>query len=297
MCRLPSSGWPGSPASPARPAPHWCSSDKAALFVDGRYTLQAAEQADKSVFAIEHLVERTPEDWIADHLPAGGALGYDPWRTSLDGAERLAKACARAKGKLVAVADNPLDAVWSRPPGAAAGARGAARPEIRRRKRRGRSSRASARSSRSRSCDAAVLSDLASVAWTFNIRGGDVAHTPVALSWAIVPRTGTPLLFVDSRKLSNQVRDALAKARGAARARPGRPAHQARARENHPARSGHRPAPAGRRDRKGRRHREQRRRPGHPHEGGQERRRDRRRPRRARARRRGAHALSRLARP
>jgi hypothetical protein len=87
--------------------------DKAALFVDGRYTLQAAEQADKSVFAIEHLVERTPEDWLADHLPAGGALGYDPWRTSLDGAERLEKACARAKGKLVAVADNPLDTVWT----------------------------------------------------------------------------------------------------------------------------------------------------------------------------------------
>ncbi len=111
--------------------------DKAALFVDGRYTLQAAEQADKAVFAIEHLIDRTPEDWIADNLPAGGALGYDPWRTSLDGAERLAKACARAKGKLVAVADNPLDTSLDRPPGAAARARGAARPEIRRRKRRG----------------------------------------------------------------------------------------------------------------------------------------------------------------
>src|SRR3989304_614532 len=49
--------------------------DKAALFVDGRYTLQAAEQADKAVFAIEHLVERTPEDWIADHLPTGGGRG------------------------------------------------------------------------------------------------------------------------------------------------------------------------------------------------------------------------------
>src|SRR3990167_5573910 len=58
--------------------------DKAALFVDGRYTLPAAGQADKSVFAIEHLVERTHEDWIADNLPAGATLGYDPWRTSID---------------------------------------------------------------------------------------------------------------------------------------------------------------------------------------------------------------------
>ena len=57
----------------------------------------------------------------------------------------------------------------------------------------------------------AVLSDPASVAWTFNIRGNDVAHTPLPLSWAILPREGEPQLFIDARKLSNEVRDALAK--------------------------------------------------------------------------------------
>jgi len=59
--------------------------------------------------------------------------------------------------------------------------------------------------------DAAVLSDPASVAWTFNIRGNDVSHTPLPLSWAIVPREGRPSLFIDARKLSNAVRDALSK--------------------------------------------------------------------------------------
>ncbi len=58
--------------------------------------------------------------------------------------------------------------------------------------------------------DAALLSDPTAVAWTFNIRGSDVAHTPFVLSWALVPRTGKPKLFVDARKLTNAVRRALA---------------------------------------------------------------------------------------
>jgi Xaa-Pro aminopeptidase len=58
---------------------------------------------------------------------------------------------------------------------------------------------------------AAILSDPSSVAWTFNIRGTDVAHTPLPISWAIVPREGKPSLIVDARKLSNQVRDVLSK--------------------------------------------------------------------------------------
>src|SRR5690606_37858065 len=87
--------------------------DKAALFVDGRYTLQAKEQTDGAVFAIEHLVERPPHEWLAENLPTGASLGYDPWRTTLDGAERLQKAAERAGAKLVAIGDNPVDAVWS----------------------------------------------------------------------------------------------------------------------------------------------------------------------------------------
>src|SRR5690606_6862420 len=86
--------------------------DKAALFVDGRYTLQAKDQVDGQSFAIEHLVERPPHEWIAEHLPKGAKFGFDAWRTTLDGAERLQKAVERAGGTLVAVSDNPLDAIW-----------------------------------------------------------------------------------------------------------------------------------------------------------------------------------------
>lgn len=183
--------------------------DKAALFVDGRYTLQAKEQVDGNVFAIEHLVERPPHEWLADHLPTGSHFGYDPWRTTLDGVERLAKACARAGAALIAVEDNPIDAIWDdrpAPPLAPVTLHDVkyAGESAEQKLVRIRDELAKAK------LDAVVLSDPASVAWTFNIRGGDVSHTPLPLSWALIPRDGQPLLFIDGRKLSNEVRDTLA---------------------------------------------------------------------------------------
>ena len=184
--------------------------DKAALFVDGRYTLQAKEQTDPKVFGIEHLVERPPHDWVADELPKGAALGYDPWRTTLEGVERLSKACARAGAKLVAVDDNPIDAIWTDRPAAPL-----APVKLHDLKYAGDPSEQKLARIREElakaKLDATLLSDPASIAWTFNIRGGDVAHVPVSLAWALVPRDGVPSLFIDGRKLSNVVRDALAR--------------------------------------------------------------------------------------
>jgi Xaa-Pro aminopeptidase len=185
-------------------------SDKAALFVDGRYTLQAKEQTDPKVFGIEHLVERTPHAWIADNLPKGAALGYDPWRTTLEGMERLSKACERAGARLVALGDNPIDAIWTDRPAAPL-----APVKLHDLKYAGDPSEqklARIREALEKAkLDATLLSDPASIAWTFNIRGGDVAHVPVSLAWALVPRDGVPSLFIDGRKLSNVVRDALAR--------------------------------------------------------------------------------------
>jgi Xaa-Pro aminopeptidase len=184
--------------------------DKAALFVDGRYSLQAKEQTDGKVFTIEHLVERPPSEWIADNLAQGAALGYDPWRTTSENAERLQKAVERAGGKLVSVDANPVDAIWAdrpAPPSAPVKlhALNYAGEPAEQKLARIRAELAKAK------LDAAVLSDPASIAWTFNIRGGDVPQVPIALSWAIAPREGQPSLFIDSRKLSNEVRDALSR--------------------------------------------------------------------------------------
>src|SRR5258708_25448897 len=74
--------------------------DRAALFVDGRYTLQAREQVDTSIFTIEHLIDLPPDRWLESNLPAGTKLGYDPWLHTLAGVEKLAKAADAAGPEL-----------------------------------------------------------------------------------------------------------------------------------------------------------------------------------------------------
>jgi Xaa-Pro aminopeptidase len=181
---------------------------EAALFVDGRYTLQAAKQVDTSAWSVESLIDPPPESWLSGHLAAGDRLGFDPWLHTSVAAERLAAACAKSGAELVAVESNPIDTIWTeRPPPplgpvaihgrqfageAEADKLSRIRDEIRK-----------------LGVDALVLSDSHAVAWTFNIRGADVSHTPLPLSYALVPKDGRPTVFIDHRKLSNSARDHL----------------------------------------------------------------------------------------
>jgi Xaa-Pro aminopeptidase len=181
--------------------------DRAALFVDGRYTLQAPEEVDTTIFSVERISETTPEAWIEAHLSTA-RLGYDPWLHTVEAAEKLEKAATAAGGALEAVEPNLIDLIWADRPApplgpvvlhevryageAATEKLARLRPEIAKAK-----------------ADVLVLSDPHAVAWTFNIRGADVAHTPLPLSFATVPREGRPALYVDARKLTNEVRDAL----------------------------------------------------------------------------------------
>jgi Xaa-Pro aminopeptidase len=181
---------------------------EAALFADGRYTLQAAKQVDGKAWAVEPLVEPPPESWISQHLKAGDRLGFDPWLHTSAVAERLAAACSKTGAELVAVESNPIDTIWTeRPPPPVApvsvhGPRYAGEPEA--------DKLARIRQELQKlGADALVLSDSHAVAWTFNIRGADVAHTPLPLSYALVPKDGRPTLFIDHRKLSNSSRDHL----------------------------------------------------------------------------------------
>jgi Xaa-Pro aminopeptidase len=182
--------------------------ERAAIFVDGRYQVQVREEIDATVFTVEHLVETPPPAWIEANLPAGAKLGYSPWLHTVDGAERLDKACAAAGARLVPVEDNPLDATWSERPPPPSGA-------VVLHDRRYAGEDAAEKFARVRdamekpAADALVVSDPQAVSWLFNIRGSDVAHTPVALGFAIVPREGRPALYLDGRKLGNDVRHRL----------------------------------------------------------------------------------------
>jgi Xaa-Pro aminopeptidase len=179
--------------------------DRAAIFVDGRYQVQVTEEVDSASFTVEHLVERPPTAWIEASLPAGKKLGYSPWLHTVDGAEQLAKACAAAGGSLVAVADNPIDAIWSARPAPPLGA--VVTHEL-----RYAGEEAAHKIERVRAemkkfaADALIVSDPHAVCWLFNIRGSDVPHTPIVLASAILPRDDRPRLYVDSRKLDNAVR-------------------------------------------------------------------------------------------
>src|SRR5262252_8548522 len=90
---------------------------QAAVFVDGRYTLQASQQVDGKAWAVESLVEPPPETWLAAHLGSGDRLGFDPWLHTTAAAERLAAACAKAGAELVPVESNPVDVIWTERPG------------------------------------------------------------------------------------------------------------------------------------------------------------------------------------
>jgi Xaa-Pro aminopeptidase len=181
--------------------------DRAAIFVDGRYLVQVREEVDTAAFAVEHLVEHPPAAWIEENLPAGAKLGYSPWLHTVDSAERLSKSCAAAGGSLVALADNPLDALWTERPAPPLGA--IALHDLRYAGEDTAAKLARVREAAGKRADVLVVSDPQAVSWLFNIRGRDVPHTPVVLAYAIVQMSGRPMLYVDPRKLGSAVREAL----------------------------------------------------------------------------------------
>ncbi len=187
--------------------------DLAALFVDGRYILQAKAEVDPAAFVTHHITQRPPTDWLAANLKAGQRLGFDPWLHTLEDVARLRAACDKAGAQLTALEANPVDRAWTRQPplpiapvvpfAAAFAGRSAAdkRGEL-----AGRLAAAGV--------DALVLTLPDSLAWLLNIRGGDVAYAPLPLAFAILQADRRLDLFMDPRKaaptlaahLGNEVR-------------------------------------------------------------------------------------------
>jgi Xaa-Pro aminopeptidase len=175
--------------------------DRAAIFVDGRYTLQVRDQVDLELFTPFHIAEKTAFDWIAESLPAKSALGYDPWLLTEAAVDRYRRSAERAGAALVAVEDNPVDAVWKDQPAAPLGVVVAHDMAYAGRSAEDKRARIGDVLSKE-GIEAAVLTMPDSIAWLLNIRGGDVPHTPLPLSFAIVRRDRTVDLFIDPRKLS-----------------------------------------------------------------------------------------------
>ncbi len=174
------------------------------LFVDGRYTLQARHQTDQATFSVEDLVSTPPAKWLRTRKGAPLRLAIDPWLHTVKEVAALRTALEKDGGELVALDQNAVDAIWLDRPG---------RPlepvTIHPIKRAGKLAKEKLKELAGMvaqaDADAAVLTDPASIAWSFNIRGSDVPHTPLALGFAIIAVDGAHQLFMDKRKMSREV--------------------------------------------------------------------------------------------
>lgn len=179
-------------------------STSAAIFVDGRYTLQLREQVPAEYWSYQTLPRTSVAEWLAEHAVSGSRIGYDPWLHSQRWVISARAILAQFGVELVAVDQNPIDAAWVDRP-LHSEAKLVVHPDD-----------VAGRSSIEKrleiagwltamKADVLVLSALDSVAWTFNVRGGDVDHTPVALAFAIINADGTGDLFIAPEKLTTEV--------------------------------------------------------------------------------------------
>ena len=179
-------------------------SQKAAMFVDGRYTVQVRDQVDGNLYEYCQVPKDSMGAWIAANTQAGARIGYDPWLHTRGWANTVSDALAKIDAQLVPVDSNPVDAVWEdRPePSAAvvnihdeshAGQSSAEKREL------------VADWLKSERLDGAVIGALDSIAWLLNIRGSDVDRTPVALSYVLAHADGTAELFIAPEKITAEV--------------------------------------------------------------------------------------------
>src|SRR4029078_527543 len=186
--------------------------EEAAIFVDGRYTLQVGQQVSPDQWRYQSVPETSTTQWLEEHAPEGARIGYDPWLHTRDWVKKAKEALATRGAELVAVDRNPIDEIWSDRPDAAkahmivqseeyAGKSGAEkRTEI-------------GDWLAKHHADAAVLSALDSIALGFYMRCADVTRPPVALAYALVHADGTADLFVASEKIGPELRQHLGNGR------------------------------------------------------------------------------------
>ena len=181
---------------------------KAAIFIDGRYVLQVRGEIDPKLFMPLDIGATQPASWLAEHAPSGARVGYDPWIHTSAQIDRFTKALEGKHIALIPLEQNPIDALWTDRPVAPQGQVSIYPPRY-----AGAGVKAKLASIRKKlnDADALLLSDPHSIAWAFNIRGADVAHTPIVLAFALLPAKGAPRLYVEAAKLSPKTSAALEK--------------------------------------------------------------------------------------
>ncbi len=177
----------------------------AAIFVDGRYTLQVRDQVDGQCYAYESVPQTSVARWLGEHAPEGARIGYDPWLHGKGWVASVRKALAERNAELVAVDGNPIDAIWTD-----RSAPSAAPAFVHEERHAGQASEAKraavAEWLAREKLDSAVIAALDSIAWLLNIRGSDIDRTPVALSFVLAHADGTADLFIAEEKVTPELR-------------------------------------------------------------------------------------------
>lgn len=179
--------------------------DQAALFVDGRYTLQVRDQVDETLYTIRHITEEPVSAWLKDVMGKGHTLSFDPHLHTPAQVKRFREACEKAGADLIPLATNPIDAVWQDQP-----ARPQAPAQLHPLDIAGQSHadkrKEIAEKLVKEKHDAFLVTASDSLCWLFNIRGADVEHTPLVLATALLFDDGTAALFIDPAKVTDDLR-------------------------------------------------------------------------------------------
>lgn len=174
--------------------------ERAAIFVDGRYTVQVRKQVPGDLFDVLHLVEQPHIEWLAGQLGKGARVAYDPRLHPLEWQQRADKAFSEAGIELFELDDNPIDSCWHDRPAADKHPALLLPEHI-----TGRSSLEKRRdigaSIGAAGADAALVFAADSCAWLLNIRGRDVPCVPVVLGFSLLYADGRLQFFTDPEKL------------------------------------------------------------------------------------------------
>lgn len=179
-----------------------------ALFVDGRYSLQAAQECKGALFSHHHLHGETPEKWLRKEMRIGWRLGFDPMHIPPSWFDRFDAACKEVGATMVPQQVNPVDAVWTDQPAPPCG-RVTVLPSQIAGKNCTEKCTSLANYLVERQADFVVETQPDNIAWLLNIRGADVNYNPVVNSFLLAHRDGALVWFVDPKKLDDFVEGVL----------------------------------------------------------------------------------------
>ncbi|MCS0436922.1 aminopeptidase P family protein [Vibrio diabolicus] len=173
--------------------------DKAAIFVDGRYTVQVTKQVPGDLFEYRHLIEEPALDWVLDNLPTNASVAIDPRMHSSAWLD-MAQAKLAGKLELNILTNNPIDELWhDRPAPVVSDVRLMPTEAV------GQSSESKrqeiAQLVKKAGADSAVITALDSICWLLNVRGLDVSRLPVLLSHAILHSDSSVEYFLEPARL------------------------------------------------------------------------------------------------